>query len=857
MTRRYALPAPTVTGYAQDARIAAVKPPTVNITNGVANPSTETNTTGYTAIGGTIARVASKQRRGAWSLQVTPGVGVSDGVFYGTVATVAARAFPWSFDFWGEAGRKYLAYWASTAAARVSAAVEITATGYWQRIQVPYVETSSTTRRLYIVKDNSANVRPFYVDGMLVPVEAADVEEWRYFDGDSRGFTPNLVEFYWNGTPHGSTSTMKAHTRAGGRVIPLSRYGFTLVAMLGLGMPAPNNITVPLALPGGEQYQRTLSPASGFTLAGYVEAMGQTALRQQQRDLTALLDVRRQPLTQTLILTYDQLDDCGDVNGERAEVVCSFAGGLEGQWDNPVRENVGLKFQIHLPHVANWGGTEGAALAVRTELADADFILRRDTDGNWHELQTGLSATVGAIIEMPDGRWLVGGVFVNAGGVANADRLAYYDIATDTFTAVNATPLNATVAKLLLLPDGNVLVGGSFTNAGGDANADFLCLLTVATGAFSALNTTPLNLNVRTLELLPDGNVAVGGDFTNAGGDGNADFLCLLTLSTGLYSAFSTTVLNAAVAALEVDATNRLWVGGLFTNVGGNATQDFLTALIYPDYDTFSTLQSFTTLSGAVGVILALTNGSIAIGGAFTDVNGDTSWDYFATFVATNPALAIALSLNKVFSDISDDVQVINEISPGVIWVGGPFNSVTGLQLFDGLFQYSGNTLTPVGFNYDPAIADAYVVTVGKTGDILVGMNSAGPAYTSGNTTVTNSGTSDAFPVIVIAYDAAASGVAALYSIRNLTTNQVISFNLLVLPGETLTLDLTPGRKTFTSNLRGDLSGTILPGGNLSTFRLIFGDNQINIFIDLASGADATAFVYWVPALASLADVTR
>jgi len=46
----------------------------------------------------------------------------------------------------------------------------------------------------------------------------------------------------------------------------------------------------------------------------------------------------------------------------------------------------------------------------------------------------------------------------------------------------------------------------------------------------------------------------------------------------------------------------------------------------------------------------------------------------------------------------------------------------------------------------------------------------------------------------------------------------------------------------------------VLPGSNLSTFKLSPGDNRVNIFIDIASAANASAFAWWVPNYAALAD---
>jgi hypothetical protein len=87
------------------------------VTNLVTNPSIETATTGYTAIAGALAQVATYQRRGVYSLEVTPAVGVADGAYYGTVSLTDTVTYTFSFDFLGASAIPYRAYFGTTGAA--------------------------------------------------------------------------------------------------------------------------------------------------------------------------------------------------------------------------------------------------------------------------------------------------------------------------------------------------------------------------------------------------------------------------------------------------------------------------------------------------------------------------------------------------------------------------------------------------------------------------------------------------------------------------------------------------------------------------------------------------------------------
>jgi len=108
---------------------------------------------------------------------------------------------------------------------------------------------------------------------------------------------------------------------------------------------------------------------------------------------------------------------------------------------------------------------------------------------------------------------------------------------------------------------------------------------------------------------------------------------------------------------------------------------------------------------------------------------------------------------------------------------------------------------------------DPYFVEIGSTTTVSLNVNS--------NTVVSNGGTSPAYPVITL------EGEGAVTGLENVTTGKVINFNLGVLPGETITIDLRPGIKTVSSDVRGSLFYSILAGSNLTTWTLETGDNTI------------------------------
>ena len=95
-----------------------------------------------------------------------------------------------------------------------------------------------------------------------------------------------------------------------------------------------------------------------------------------------------------------------------------------------------------------------------------------------------------------------------------------------------APGLNGPVNSIALQTDGTVLVGGTFTSAGGVARAGF-AKLAVANGAVDGSYDAAPNGAVKTIVVSPGGKVVVGGAFTTIGGAARYLF-ARLTPTTGV-----------------------------------------------------------------------------------------------------------------------------------------------------------------------------------------------------------------------------------------------------------------------------------------------------------------------------------
>lgn len=103
-------------------------------------------------------------------------------------------------------------------------------------------------------------------------------------------------------------------------------------------------------------------------------------------------------------------------------------------------------------------------------VADADYIAVWD-GSSWSALgvpNTGAASItrVTAVTVGQDQKIWVGGEFLNLADVANADRVAYYDLSTSAWSAPTSDITSGTIDDIAIDKIGNVYIGGSFTATG-------------------------------------------------------------------------------------------------------------------------------------------------------------------------------------------------------------------------------------------------------------------------------------------------------------------------------------------------------------------------------------------------------
>ena len=190
-----------------------------------------------------------------------------------------------------------------------------------------------------------------------------------------------------------------------------------------------------------------------------------------------------------------------------------------------------------------------------------------------------------------------------------------------------APALNGTVSSLSTDAPGQLLVGGSFTDAGGKANADRIASWNGT--AWNAISSTTSQISNGHVDAITyaDGKIFAGGTFQNAGGDPDADFLAVFT--GGAWLPFCNAVgpaFGGNVTSLQVIGST-LYVGGEFQNGAGMASADYLLACDVTTGAVSSTVDNDGDFTGPVYALTADSGGTLYAGGGFSNLDGIVAAD--------------------------------------------------------------------------------------------------------------------------------------------------------------------------------------------------------------------------------------
>jgi hypothetical protein len=326
--------------------------------------------------------------------------------------------------------------------------------------------------------------------------------------------------------------------------------------------------------------------------------------------------------------------------------------------------------------------------------------------GGWHHLGTGGAATtpalngaVYALLNDGSGNIYAGGAFTSAGGRV-APHLAVWVTGEDSWLGSGSLPavwsdhpLNGDIHALAWdSRAARLFVGGTFTNAGGNAAADFLAVWAPGGWQPFCSPAPAFGGSVSSLQIIGS-TLYVGGAFQNGAGIRSADYLLACDLNTGVARVVGRPGdLNGGVYALTADASGTLYVGGQFSNVANTAAADHIASydgawhplgLGVPDY-----VRS-----------LASSGNDVYIGTDSVNVGGIPQADHVARW---NGSSWSALGANSAGNDgwlpATAFIYALAASGSRVVATGS-FQNANGIATADTIASFDGTSWSPLGSN--------------------------------------------------------------------------------------------------------------------------------------------------------------
>jgi uncharacterized delta-60 repeat protein len=328
-------------------------------------------------------------------------------------------------------------------------------------------------------------------------------------------------------------------------------------------------------------------------------------------------------------------------------------------------------------------------------------IARLNADGS---LDTAFDPNAGervnAIVVQSDGKIVIGGAFTtlqpNAATATTArNYMARLESNGAIDTAYNPAP-SATVSAMLLQPDGQIVVGGSFTsftpNGATTATARNYIARVKADGTLDTFDPAA-SANVNALALYPDGKIIVGGAFNtftpNSIGNTNfRNYIARLNADGTVDSNFNPNA-SAAVNAVAVQTSDGAVVfGGTFTAVQSNGAVEATSRnrIARANFDGSLDTAFNPDANGTIDVIAIRPDGSLIVGGALSTVRPNGVMLLGGSFATIGGVASRNLAL------INDDGTVSTAFQPnpngavsallslpgGGTIIGGSFTTIAG-----------------------------------------------------------------------------------------------------------------------------------------------------------------------------------
>ncbi len=226
------------------------------------------------------------------------------------------------------------------------------------------------------------------------------------------------------------------------------------------------------------------------------------------------------------------------------------------------------------------------------------------------------SSPLTAMAIQPDGEIVVGGSFTSMNGVTR--RRITRLLPDGSLDLGFFAEANNTVNAIAIQPDGKILLGGDFTTVNGVPRSRLARLH--ADGRLDDSFVADAGSTLQCIAIQPDGGILVGGSFTSLAGQPR-NRIARLHPDGSLDATFNPGVSSGVVYTLAVQADGKILLGGAFTNAGGSSRQRI--ARLHADGTVDATFDPGA--NSAVRVMALDAQGHPLVSGPFTNIGGTSS----------------------------------------------------------------------------------------------------------------------------------------------------------------------------------------------------------------------------------------
>ena len=356
--------------------------------------------------------------------------------------------------------------------------------------------------------------------------------------------------------------------------------------------------------------------------------------------------------------------------------------------------------------------------------SDANRVARWNGSG-WSSLGTGAAngtnAQINALAVAANGDVYVGGFFSQAGNVLAYAVARWNGVAWGSLGVSAANGFSTGVVYTLAVAGtGEVYAGGTFSYAGGVAanrvaRWDGMAWSALGVGGANGI----VGGDVRALAVSGNGQVVAGGDFSQAGGAAAVGVARWNgTAWTSLGSGPGNGVSGGAIYALAVGATGDVYVGGSFSQAGASAAS----RVARWNGTAWNTLGTGVSDGGNGGSVFALAlnlGGEVYVGGYFVQAGGSAA----SNIAKWNGGSWRTLGGGLVGGNgVNSEVFAVAVAGNGDVYVGGRFRQVGGVAA-NRVAKWNGTTWSSLGSGATRGLnaAVVYALAVSSTGDVYMG----------------------------------------------------------------------------------------------------------------------------------------